>query len=167
MTNTRIPQRKAKRRLSTAQILIITLVIAAVAVGAVFAAIWFSGLRYIKKDYDDGSFIKFFGIVDDNGEPMTGRLYFSSGGTAEVNMEEGKVEYSNGDVYTGALSDMLKNGSGTITFASGDSYTGDFLNDTLTGSGEFKYANGDVYTGAIADGKRQGYGVYTWSDDSV
>ena len=167
MSTNNKPQRRVKRRVSTASILLVIFIFAVLAVIAVFVVAWNMGIRYLKVEYDDGSFIKFFGRVDDHGDPYTGKLYFSTGGTAKVDMESGRVEYSNGDVYEGQMKNLLREGSGKIVFASGDSYTGDFVADKITGSGLFRYSNGDEYEGALLDGKREGYGTYTWADGSL
>ena len=104
------------------QILAITVLIAIICVAITFLGIYLSGIRYIKIDTDGGGYIKFFGRVDSLGAPSQGRLYYSDGTTAEVDMATGTVTYSNGDVYVGELKNLLKHGQGKMTFATGDVY---------------------------------------------
>ncbi len=161
-------RRRARRHLSTSQILLITLAIAIVCVIAVFVAIYLSGLRYIKLNTEIGGYVKFFGTVDKEGSPYRGDLYYSDGTTAKVDMLNHKVTFSNGDTYTGALNSSLRmEGEGTLAYNTGDVYEGQFENGVITGTGIFRYANGDVYEGSFANGMKSGEGTYTWFDGSV
>ena len=89
----RMRARSRRRRLSTAAILAITVIIAVICVAGTFLGIYISGIRYIKIDTSGGSYIKFFGKVDGLGAPYQGRLYYSDGTTAEVDMSENTVKY--------------------------------------------------------------------------
>ena len=59
---------------STAFVLLVTIFVAVFLVILTFAAIYYSGIRYLKKDFDDGSYIKFLGKVDETGTPISGTL---------------------------------------------------------------------------------------------
>ena len=137
--------RRARRHRSTLSVFLTILIIAAICVGIIFAAIYFSGIRRISINTEDGGTIKYFGRVDQDGNPLVGKLYYSNGLTADVDMEKSTVVYSNGDTYEGELSDLMKHGSGKLMLASGDVYEGEFQNDTITGYGVYSFANGDVY----------------------
>ena len=76
--------KRGPRGRSPLSVFLTILVIAAIAVGAAAAGIYYSGIRYIKMNTEDGGTVKFFGRVDSEGDPMTGKLYYSSGITAEV-----------------------------------------------------------------------------------
>lgn len=160
------PPRRVRRHRSALSIFLTILIIAAVTVGVIAAGIYFSGIRYITSNTEDGLTIKYFGRVDKDGSLLTGKLYYSDGMTAEVDMQKNSIVYSNGDIYEGGISDLKKNGTGKIIYASGDVYEGEFVNDKLTGTGKYSFANGDVYEGTLVDGKKDGTGTYTWVDGS-
>ena len=159
-------QKHAKSpRHSVGYILMVTFLLSVFLVILTFAALYFSGIRYLKKNFDDGSYVKFLGKVDDFGAPVSGKLYYSDGSTAKINIKDSTVTYSGGTVYRGPLVDLQRNGNGTVTFANGDSYTGSFVNDKLTGKGTYIFANGDTYEGDFKNGKKDGYGKYTVNAD--
>ncbi|MBP3917663.1 MAG: hypothetical protein J6I50_00650 [Clostridia bacterium] len=160
--------RRPKKHLSTAQILLYTLIAALVCVILVFAAIYASGLRYIKLNTEIGGYVKFFGTVDSTGNPFKGDLYYSDGTTAKVDMLNHKVTFSNGDTYTGTLNASLRmEGTGKLEYSTGDVYEGAFENGVISGNGVFRYANGDVYEGGFLNGGKNGQGVYKWFDGST
>lgn len=72
---------------------------------------------------------------------------------------EGKITYTNGDVYEGTVAAGKAEGNGKITYANGDVYEGTVTAGKAEGNGKITYANGDRYEGAVADGKPQGEGV--------
>ena len=131
--------KRAKKHRSTLSVVLTILIIAAIAVGIIAAAIYFSGIRYISMNTEDGGTVKFFGRVDSEGDPLTGKLYYSSGVTAEVDMEKNTVVYSNGDTYEGGLSKLRRNGRGKLIYASGDIYEGEFALDQITGQGRYSF----------------------------
>lgn len=160
-------KKRPKRHLSTARILLYTFIAALICVAAVFAAIYASGLRYIKLNTEIGGYVKFFGTVDSEGKPYKGDLYYSDGTTAKVDMLNRTVTFSNKDVYTGSLNSSLRmEGEGTLEYSTGDVYEGTFSAGVISGHGVFSYANGDVYDGEFANGMKNGKGVYTWFDGS-
>ena len=72
--------KRAKKHRSFAAILLMILIIAAIAVGIIAAGIYFSGIRYISVNTEDGGTVKFFGRVDSSGVPQTGKLRLQTGG---------------------------------------------------------------------------------------
>ena len=101
--------------------------------------------------------------------------------------KESKIEYKNGDTYTGEIDiktekrhghgkyvfakteayfegtyDMDKRVHGTIFYgATRGMYTGDFKDGKREGQGKYNYANGDVYEGLWRGNQRHGLGTYT------
>jgi hypothetical protein len=107
-----------------------------------------SGAQNTTVILSDGEEIKFTGLFDKDGKPISGTLYYANGVSAEIDVNKGTVTYSDGTVYEGALdADYRRTGKGKITWQNGDVYEGDFLSDKLTGYGIFKFADGDVYEG--------------------
>ncbi len=160
-------KKRPKRHLSTARILLYTFIAALICVIIVFAAIYASGLRYIRLNTEIGGYVKFFGTVDGEGNPYKGDLYYSDGTTATVDMLSHTVTFSNGDVYTGALNSSLRmEGEGKLEYSIGDIYEGSFVGGVIAGEGTFRYANGDTYVGSFTNGMKNGTGVYTWFDGS-
>ncbi|MFR3309660.1 MAG: hypothetical protein ACLTTQ_03480 [Christensenellales bacterium] len=54
-------------------------------------------------------------MVNAEGTPIKGKLFFADGSSATVNSETGEIEYSDGSVYIGELRDLQKNGKGKLT----------------------------------------------------
>ena len=108
-----------RRHRSTASILLsITAIAAAVLIGAAIL-VYFAGIRYIRYNYEDG-YIKYFGRVNENGDPISGTLVYESGVRAKVNLEKSEISYSNGDLYDGPLKDLRRHGEGKLIYAGGD-----------------------------------------------
>ena len=156
-------KKKIKKRRNKVNSFAIILVLAILSVIITGVYIYFSvGYRY--KEFDNG--IRFVGKYED-GKPVSGDIYYPDNSTAKYDAATNSITYSNGDVYTGAMLDFLRNGKGLMTYkSSGDTYEGDFVNDELTGKGKFVFSNGDTYEGDVVNGKRQGYGTYKWADGS-
>ncbi len=155
---------KPKRK-NNSPINIVLAVIAAAAVCLLFVilCIYLSGTRYIKYKTNGGGTVKYFGKVDSSNEPISGKLYYSNGITAQiVDSDPVVIKYSNGDVYQGGLEKLGRSGKGILTFKNGDVYTGQFENNTLNGQGQMHFANGDIYEGEFKDGKKEGTGTYKW-----
>lgn len=116
----------------------------------------------------NGEEVKFTGLVDAQGNPVSGTLHYANGLSAEIDIKNSTVTYSDGTVYVGPLDeDYRRTGQGRITWKNGDSYTGDFVADLLTGSGIYTFKSGDVYEGELVGGKKEGMGKYTSADGSV
>ncbi len=144
------------------------IVVAALAVFLIGVGIWrMMGAQNTTVILSSGEELKYVGMVDHAGRPISGTLYFPNGISAEIDLDEGKVTYSDGTVYYGVLdADYRRTGSGSITWKNGDSYTGDFVADELTGSGVFTFASGDIYEGELKNGVKEGRGKYISSDGS-
>lgn len=163
----RKPTRRRKR-VSTGNIILITVGAAALCAVLVFAFFHYGlGLTYVKINTQIGGYVKFFGYVDSDNKPSKGDLFYSDGTTAKVDMSKNEVTFSDGAVYTGALSAALRmEGEGTLKCANGDSYVGTFKDGLFSGEGTYTYAGGDTYQGSFSEGKKQGAGKITWADGS-
>ncbi|NLM57405.1 MAG: hypothetical protein GX192_08195, partial [Clostridiales bacterium] len=133
------------RKRSPLRVLFIIFIIALIMAGLLFAGLYIYGIRYLRYPVDstsDGNtvYIKFIGLVDDEGNPYRGKIIYTNGLTADVNLETGKITYSNGDVYEGSLKRLEKDGKGKLTYANGDVYEGDFVSGELTGVGKYTYS---------------------------
>lgn len=121
------------------------------------------GFRYTSTD--DG--IKFFGKYK-GGIPYNGTVYYPDGLRAKLEYEAGTITYSNGDVYVGEITGILRNGTGKMTYyGTNETYTGPFVNDAITGNGTYVFSNGTTYEGALVDNKKNGFGKITFSDGST
>ena len=115
----RIRRKKPRRnKLVTVSIIIAAAVLCLVIVYIILYKIGFR--PYVRIETESGEKIKFSGMVDDSGNPIKGRLFYSDGSSANVNSETGEIVYSNGNVYSGTLVDLQKSGLGTLTFENGD-----------------------------------------------
>ena len=145
---------------------VIILVLALIFVATAYLVIYLSGYRIIRYAAPDGE-TRFFGKVDKNGDPQTGKVYFANGMTANFDLLNDTVEYSDGSVYVGQIKDLLPHGKGKLTMKE-ESYEGDFVEGEKTGYGVYIYSSaiGDKYEGYMKNGKRDGTGKYTWADGS-
>ena len=152
-------------RLKNPFLTIAGLALAVFLLGIGIAAIF--GARDTNLTLSNGDEIRFTGLFDRNGNPISGTIYYANGLSAEIDLEEGRVTYSDGTVFLGKLdSDYRRTGKGAITWQNGDSYEGDFLADKLSGQGIYTFKSGDVYEGEFVDGKKHGKGKYTSFDGS-
>ena len=125
------------------------------------------GARDTNITLSDGEQIRFTGLFDKDGNPISGTIYYANGLSAEIDLEAGKVTYSDGTVFLGKLdADYRRSGQGRITWPNGDSYEGDFVSDKLSGNGVYTFQSGDVYEGEFVEGKKHGKGKYTAFDGS-
>lgn len=134
--------------------------------------------------------------VSEEGEESTKSSMTSDGSMAEGSedgeemvseQKETKIEYKNGDTYTGEIDVKTekRHGQGKYVFANSDAYfegtydmdkrvhgtvfygatrgmyTGDFKDGKREGQGKYNYANGDVYEGSWCGNQRHGLGKYT------
>jgi len=141
----RPPQKKYNK---TGRLLLVMAVASLLAILVIFIVGFIIGYRYITVKTDDGT-IKYFGTVDATGMLKKGTLYFSNGNKGLVDGKKSTITYTNGDVYTGGLSQLQKNGEGTLKYKNGDVYEGGFKDNQFSGKGVFKYKNGDVYEANI------------------
>lgn len=121
------------------------------------------GLRYIN---DKTHGLKFVGKYE-NGEAVSGKIYYSDGRVATLNAEEKTIEENGGDLYIGALSGYLPHGKGTYTKADGTLFEGEFYDGYCTGNATVTYTNGDVYIGEVDHEIRNGFGKYIKNDGTV
>ena len=128
--------RSYRKHRSTASILLIITAIAVAVLIAAAAFIYFAGIRYIRYNYEDG-YVKYFGRVDENGDPLSGTLVYESGVRAKVNLEKTEISYSNGDLYEGPLKNLRRHGFGRLIYKNGDVYEGEFAEDKISGTGKY------------------------------
>ena len=149
--------------------ILITVIAALIAAAALaFAVLHFAfGWTFAKYTAENGVKITFFGRVDGEGQPVRGRFSYSTGLTGYVNSETGKIEYTNGTVYEGKITNLQKEGQGILTITEKDKtevYEGEFSGDEINGKGTYRYANGDVYEGDFVKGSKEGSGKYVWQN---
>ena len=121
-------RRKYVRRNNIGRLLLVMVGVSIALIMIICIVAYLMGVRYMKVTTDNGV-IKFFGKVDSTGELASGTIYYANGDTGKV--VNGAIEYSNGDVYTGKLSKLVKNGSGTLKFANGNVFEGCFKVESL------------------------------------
>ena len=143
------------------------LIFAIILTGAAYLFVFLTGYRLIVYKSDAGD-TRFIGKIGKNKEPSVGNVYFPDGSKAKINLEENRIEYSDGSVYVGETAELHPHGYGKLTFLSGEYYEGDFVYGRMTGYGVYVYASviGDRYEGYMENGKRNGTGKYTWADGS-
>jgi hypothetical protein len=71
----------------------------------------------------------------------------------------GKIEWINGESFTGTLVDGRKQGKGRFNWVGGQWYEGDWVDDRATGHGVIQFPGGNRYQGAVIDGDPQGRGT--------
>lgn len=74
----------------------------------------------------------------------------------------GRVEWSNGERYTGALVEGRKHGKGRFEWVGGQWYEGDWVDDQARGRGVIRFVGGNRYEGAVKDGEPSGRGTQTF-----
>lgn len=79
-------------------------------------------------------------------------------------INQGVMEWSNGNRYAGRLNRHGPNGLGKVTYANGDQYLGEFKNNKMDGSGQYQKQNGSLYLGNLQDNKKHGKGKFQFSD---
>jgi hypothetical protein len=100
----------------------------------------------------------------------------------EVNAEgqmhgHGRLEYRNGNLYTGEFMNDKRHGQGTLQqvhdvgtstgLVCGGTYTGQWVNDKKQGQAVFVGTDGERFEGRFLDGKRHGPGTTTHADGTV
>ena len=85
------------------------LALAVFLLGIGIAAIF--GARDTSLTLSDGEEIRFTGLFDKDGKPISGTIYYANGLSAEIDLEAGKETYSGGTVFFGELdSDYRRSG---------------------------------------------------------
>ena len=79
---------------------------------------------------------------------------------------QGKITYTNGNVYVGEVSCNMPNGFGSAVFGA-NRYNGFFLDGKRSGEGEIIYRDGSRYKGSWKKDKRDGKGTLLFADGSV
>lgn len=80
---------------------------------------------------------------------------------------EGKMVYSNGNIYEGDFINGKADGQGTSNFADSATYTGQYSNDLFHGKGKYIYPNGSIYDGNWVKGKIEGRGKFVNSNGTT
>lgn len=82
-------------------------------------------------------------------------------------MTVGRIDYPNGDSYSGEQINGVPEGNGTMLWINGDKYIGEFKNGLMDGKGNYIWANGDRYKGEFKNSKKHGQGVMTWNNGDI
>ena len=77
---------------------------------------------------------------------------------------KGKMDYANGDSYTGIWVNDQRTGHGVHTSLDGSRYEGQWKNGRKHGKATMSFANADQYTGDWLDGRRTGTGICVFSN---
>lgn len=73
------------------------------------------------------------------------------------------IEFDNGDVYEGDISNGMRHGNGRIVYRDGTSFEGEWVNDKIGAKGIYIDAKANKYTGDFLNGQRTGRGTLTGS----
>ena len=91
--------------------------------------------------------------ITDQGNKVKG---FLSGKT----IDEGIIEYTNGNHFKGAIWEGMAHGNGQMKYNNGNFYHGRFANDKREGDGVLRYANGNIYRGGFRNDLFDGEGYF-------
>ena len=87
---------------------------------------------------------------------------------------EGTIVHEDGTIYSGHFIDGEKSGGGIVWFTNGDQYFGDWKNDMMDGNGHYEFAGTyldiggqDDYQGEWTNGTMDGNGTYTFPDGAA
>ena len=78
----------------------------------------------------------------------------------------GTTSYSNGDIYSGDH-DHGRNGQGKMDFVNGNNYTGAWVGNAMHGHGQMEYMDGTRYKGDWRYNYKEGRGVESYPDKSI
>lgn len=102
-----------------------------------------------------------------------GRMVFSDGqvyeGSVRAGARQGKGVniWPNGQIYTGSWNNNSRSGRGTHSWPDGRTVTGPWLNGHLHGRVFFRWPDGATYDGDCVKGQKEGRGIHTWKDGRV
>ena len=96
----------------------------------------------------------------DNGNIICGYL-------TGMTIEDGTIDYINGDKFEGAIWEGKAHGKGKIKYKNGDQYQGRFANDLKEGDGIYKFKNGNIYQGTFKKGLFDGQGTFRFVTGNV
>ncbi len=105
------------------------------------------------------------GIISGNG-----RVEFTDGRSYRGALKNGRKTglgthvWADGLRYEGNWVDDVQSGRGKLVFVNGDSYEGDFVANERTGQGVFRQKSGNSYSGLWLRGQREGSGVEDWAN---
>ncbi len=105
------------------------------------------------------------GIISGNG-----RVEFTDGRSYQGALKNGRKTglgthvWADGLRYEGNWVDDVQSGRGKLVFVNGDSYEGDFVANERTGQGVFRQKSGNSYSGLWLRGQREGSGVEDWAN---
>lgn len=143
--------------------------------GNIYSGTWLNGRRHGKGrltwpngDYWEGEF-------RDDQQNLTGQMNMKRGAATITGVftmapdtgvlsGNGRLVWTNGDVFEGTLVRGVSQGKGSFTWANGQRYEGDWERDLPNGKGTISFSNGDRYVGEVRDGVQQGHGTYTLKD---
>lgn len=100
----------------------------------------------------------------------TGKVEFTDGRSYQGALKNGRKTglgthaWADGLRYEGAWVEDVQTGRGKLVFVNGDSYEGDFIVNERTGQGVFQQKSGNTYTGQWLRGQRDGSGVEEWAN---
>jgi hypothetical protein len=125
--------------------------------------------------FDDGYVYE--GTFENGKRIGRGKLYFPDSEDCKVyegffNNEftcdiEGKLIYSNGNIYEGSWNDGMHHGYGKYIYINGNIYEGNFENDKKHGYGKMIYSNGNIYEGYFNEDKMDGIGKMIYQDSII
>lgn len=79
---------------------------------------------------------------------------------------EGRLVYSNGNVYTGHWKDGAPDGFGEKQYVNGDTFVGFWVNGKREGRGSYLFQEGHIFEGMYVRDNAEGYGtLHTIEDD--
>ena len=86
----------------------------------------------------------------------------SSSGDMRDGVLEGQVriQFKNGNVYTGEAQSGLMHGQGRLEWTDGTVFQGRFVEQEITGRGQYVWPDGSSYEGDVVQGIRHGEGTY-------
>ena len=125
--------------------------------------------------FDDGYIYE--GIFENGKRIGRGKLYFPDYDDCKIyegffNDEficdiEGKMLYSNGNIYDGSWIDGKHNGYGKYIYTNGNIYEGNFEENKINGYGKIIYSNGNIYEGFFKEDKMDGIGKMIYQDSII
>ena len=95
-----------------------------------------------------------------NGRKVTGVIN-------EDSIDDGKIEFENGDLYSGAIWEGCAHGKGRMQYKNGDVYHGRFLKNQREGEGVLQFASGNLYRGTFKNNVFDGEGIFKFKNGNL